>query len=633
MLPPIKKQKQQANTAFGGGFSFGAGAHAAPAGKPAPAPASADEDAATKPRFNFSFGQAGTATATGTTAGNHVAKPRRTLAPSAQARYGAGLGGGAADEPPPPLSSAAAAGPGPDSVPPLGGGGSSMLRYSTSGVGLPPATLRPSAMTGGHTATASGLSYGASRPSTLGASSAAAGATATATATAPAAAAHPSSSYAPHPRSTTSSYGSTAGLRASAGPTAQMQSLQQRAAAVGVSQQQQQQQQQTAGYGSRVGGGGGTAGLFSSRPSSQQPQAPPPATPPDAVVRGGAAAAANHPRAPAAAPASPAPSSARTRAATPTPRPLLPTGTYLDVLTWRDAGRSGAHLALGLLALAAAAGAAYYPHGVSGLTAVACLGMLDLAVNFARFFTPFSDRARLRWAGSAALDELSAAAAGLVRSLGAAHDRWLSASDPSATLRAAVALWGAAVVGTLGLPPLALAAGAWVALFTVPWALLTQGRRARALRRALLRAPVAGPALAAVEAAAGCMRGMPRVSRLLGTVVGLAALAGWTRSWPQVAAGVFACACQWRTALAPAEIESIRSAAEPWTQSVRKMGNRLSAAMEDAFAGGGPGGGASASYVAAAAGGAAGRAVGSSVGMGGGGGGLAARVAAGRSYY
>jgi hypothetical protein len=513
-----------------------------------------------------------------------VAKPRRTLAPSASARYGA-TDDSAADAVPPP--------------------GSSLLRYSTAG-GLPPATLRPSATATGATAAntttaTTGLTFGGASKAgttTLG-----------------------GTSYTQQHRSTTSSYGSTAAAAAQPKAAAAatnttttgLQALQQRAAAVGVTQQTG-----TTAYGQR-------SSLFS-RPSAASTQQPP-ATPPDAVVAPAPAAAgrAAPPQA-----TSPAPSSARTA----TPRPLMPTGTYLDVLTWRDSGRSGAHFSAGLVALALSAGATYYPHGVSALTAVACLGMFDLAINFVRFFTPFSDRSRLRWAGSSALGELASAAASLVRALGAAHDRWLSASDPGATLRAAVALWFAAWVGTLSLPPLALATAAWVALFTLPWAWLTQRRRARALRRSLLRLPVVGPLVACCEMALSCMAGMPRTSRLLGTVIGITTLAAWTRSWVQVGAGLFVALCHWRTALQPAEIESIRSAAEPWTQSVRKVGKRLASAMEDAWGAGGAGGaGASGTYGAVGAGRGVGGGAGAAGAGVGGGASLAARAAAGRSYY
>jgi hypothetical protein len=592
-VPLSKQQKQQQTNTFGG---FGLSGAGAAAGKDAAAPPAAEDD---KPRFTFSFG-ATTAGAQPSASNPAVAKPRRTLAPSAATRYGGttsglGLSFGATGD------NAAAA----DAVPPAGG---SLLRSSVAGGGLPPATLRPSttaaaaaAAAAAGTTTGTGISFGGTSTRPL---AAAAGTTTTTTTTLGGG-------------SSTSSFRYGGSTAAAAKPpttttttTTQMQSLQQRAAAVGVASSSQQQQQQQPQY---------RSGLFS-RLSAAATAAAPPSTPPDAVV---APAAAN--RAQAQQPSSsPAPSN------TPTPlasTPLQATGTYLDVLTWRDSGRSGAHFAGGLALLALVAAAAYYPHGVSPLTAAGCLGLLDLAVNFVRFFTPFSDRSRLKWAGSSALAELASAAAGVVRALGAAHDRWLSASDPAATLRAAAFLWASAWVGTLGAPPLALAAGAWVALFTLPWAILTPRRRARALRRTLLRVPLLGPAIALCEMTWACMAGMPRTSRLVGTVVGLAALAATTRSWLQVSAGLFVAACGWRTALAPAEIESIRTAAEPWTQSVRKMGRRLSTAMEDALGAGGGGG--------AAAAGAYGGGRGAAVGVGGvgAGGSLAARVAAGRSYY
>lgn len=80
---------------------------------------------------------------------------------------------------------------------------------------------------------------------------------------------------------------------------------------------------------------------------------------------------------------------------------------------------------------------------------------------------------------------------------------------------------------------------------------------------------------------------MPRTARLLALTGALCGLFFLT-TWAQFGIGFLVAATYWRTTLAPAEVEAIRSAAEPLTSevthSVRKVRARLSSALDDARA-------------------------------------------------
>lgn len=78
---------------------------------------------------------------------------------------------------------------------------------------------------------------------------------------------------------------------------------------------------------------------------------------------------------------------------------------------------------------------------------------------------------------------------------------------------------------------------------------------------------------------------MPRTTRLLALLVCLALLLIFT-TWAQFAIGVLVAATYWRTTLAPADVEAIRTVAEPLThdltRSVRKVRARLSSVLDEA---------------------------------------------------
>jgi hypothetical protein len=78
---------------------------------------------------------------------------------------------------------------------------------------------------------------------------------------------------------------------------------------------------------------------------------------------------------------------------------------------------------------------------------------------------------------------------------------------------------------------------------------------------------------------------MPRTTRLLVLVVLLAGLL-LLSTWTQFAIGLLVAATYWRTTLKPADVEAIRTAAEPLTHdvtaSVRKVRARLSMVLDGA---------------------------------------------------
>jgi hypothetical protein len=80
---------------------------------------------------------------------------------------------------------------------------------------------------------------------------------------------------------------------------------------------------------------------------------------------------------------------------------------------------------------------------------------------------------------------------------------------------------------------------------------------------------------------------MPRTARLAVLTAALAAMLLLT-TWSQFAIAALVAATYWRTTLAPAEVEAIRTAAEPLTHdvtaSVRKVRARLSMVLDDARA-------------------------------------------------
>lgn len=102
-----------------------------------------------------------------------------------------------------------------------------------------------------------------------------------------------------------------------------------------------------------------------------------------------------------------------------------------------------------------------------------------------------------------------------------------------------------------------------------------------------------GPADAALRAVYASTLGrldrmeMPRTARLLALTAGLLAMLLLT-TWAQTAVAALVAATYWRTTLAAADVEAIRSAAEPLTadvtRSVRKVRARLEGVLDEARA-------------------------------------------------
>ena len=118
---------------------------------------------------------------------------------------------------------------------------------------------------------------------------------------------------------------------------------------------------------------------------------------------------------------------------------------------------------------------------------------------------------------------------------------------------------------------------AYFAAFTLP--ALYAARRAKA--DAAL-ASVYGATLGRIDAME-----MPRTARMLALSASVVVMLLFT-TWAQTAIGLLVAATYWRTTLAPADVEAIRTAAEPLTaevtMSVRKVRARLESVLDDARA-------------------------------------------------
>ena len=68
-------------------------------------------------------------------------------------------------------------------------------------------------------------------------------------------------------------------------------------------------------------------------------------------------------------------------------------------------------------------------------TAVAYLLLLDLGVNFIRYFVSEPWHKSCLWSGSKQLNGIRQAVSSFLMNLGSAHDKYLSAEDPAITLK------------------------------------------------------------------------------------------------------------------------------------------------------------------------------------------------------
>lgn len=302
----------------------------------------------------------------------------------------------------------------------------------------------------------------------------------------------------------------------------------------------------------------------------QRTPLPAEATPAPAIkfgVRPGAGGAANHAAAAA---------TGTTAAGATTASANKGPATWADVFLWRDPVSTAVIFALGCGAYAAASWALSGGAPVAPTSAVAYALLAHLGLNFVRFLLSARWHAASMWEGSAWADGLAERAARSVRRAAALHDALLSNRDPHATLAVALGLWALAWLGAT-FTARELLVGGWLAAFTLP---ALYDRRRAAVNARLARARRA--TLGRLDAAE-----MPRTARLLALTAALTALF-FLSTWAQFGIGFLVAAAYWRTTLAPADVEAIRSAAGPLThevtRSVRKVRARLSSALDDARA-------------------------------------------------
>lgn len=250
--------------------------------------------------------------------------------------------------------------------------------------------------------------------------------------------------------------------------------------------------------------------------------------------------------------------------------------TWADVFMWHDPVSTAVIFALGVGAYAGASWLLSGGASVTPLSAVAYALLAHLGVNFARFLLSARWHASSMWEGSAWVDSVAERAVVAVRRTAALHDSLLSNRDPHATLAVATALWALAWLGAT-LSARDVLVTAYLSAFALP-PLYSRLRPSLDARLATLRRATLGR----VDE-----MGMPRTARLLALTAALAALF-FLSTWAQFGIGFLVAATYWRTTLAPADVEAIRSAAGPLThevtRSVRKVRARLSSALDDARA-------------------------------------------------
>jgi hypothetical protein len=251
-------------------------------------------------------------------------------------------------------------------------------------------------------------------------------------------------------------------------------------------------------------------------------------------------------------------------------------GSWADVFLWRDPVTTVLLFVSGVGGYLAASWALTGGPSITPTSAVAYLLLAHLGLNFLRFFVSARWHAASMWEGSAWLDGVVERAVTAVRRGAALHDAYLSTKDPHVTLGAALALWTVAWLGTT-FSARQIVIGAYLAAFSLP-PLYAANRAAVDAQLADLHAATLGR-LDRTE--------MPRTARLVALLVALSFLLVFS-TWAQFAIGVLVAATYWRTTLAPAEVEAIRTAAAPLThditRSVRKVRARLSMVLDDARA-------------------------------------------------
>lgn len=194
--------------------------------------------------------------------------------------------------------------------------------------------------------------------------------------------------------------------------------------------------------------------------------------------------------------------------------------------------------------------------------------LAELALNFGRSLVSAAPDAANWRSGALA----HAVVAGVTRAVDAAaslHDRFLTARDPSLTLKVAAGLWALSQLGR-AFSAWTLLSAAFVLAFTVP---VAAAAHAAALSAAY--AQVAGEARARWAAL-----GLTRKQCAAGLAVLVAGL-WWRSAWSTRLLGAFLAALAVRCNLRPSEVAAIREHAAPLTRSVKKSAARMSVAASD----------------------------------------------------
>jgi len=269
---------------------------------------------------------------------------------------------------------------------------------------------------------------------------------------------------------------------------------------------------------------------------------------------------------------------------TPVREPVTPTSVMAEskiseavsfdivgVLLWKAPLHSFCMFLLGLSIFGFATLAARGAFKTTFASAVCYLLLADLSMNFIRYMLSDTWFENNLWANSAWAQRLTEQCTHGIARATSMHDSYLSTRDPFVTLKVAAGLWAMAwLSATMSLWHLILVS--YVAAFTLPVLVKVLQPQINKVVDGLNNKVVAK-----VDSI-----GMPRTTRLLIVALALVALF-FLASWVQFGIGVLVALTYWRTMLVPKEVQAIREAAAPYTQSVQKVRAQLSSVAKEAL--------------------------------------------------
>lgn len=240
----------------------------------------------------------------------------------------------------------------------------------------------------------------------------------------------------------------------------------------------------------------------------------------------------------------------------------------MDLLLYRNPAFSFLAIIGGSFAFTTARYIISGPHELTFLTAISYLLLLELAINSGRTIFAASPSSGA-WSGTTVVSRAVNASTKAIDFMAGLHDQYLTAQDPSLSLKVGGFLWGLAIVGRY-FSVWTLFGLVFTVAFTVPyfvsnnWEVISDmysqysslaAHRYHAL--GLTRKQQAGGALSVLFFV-------------------------WMRSsWTTRFVGIFIAAMSVRCSLKPAEVAAIREHAAPLTQSVKKRAARFSMAATD----------------------------------------------------